>query len=483
MGKIKISELDKSTSLKGFYTIGTDSNNESVQVSLEFVGTEADRAKTNADAAATATTNANTATANAEAATAAAKTATANANTATTKANEATTKANTAAANADTATANANTATANAEAATTATEKVNATLSDDYTFAVTDRTGTEKSLSLASPADVADMRDSVAELKEKVPNVWANVLAIKDCAIKVDGQIVELTAHKNVIIKDFSTFAPYADKNNYYSPKWITRFDLHYNGLAQITRFYTYHVGLSKDYPDKSTETFMSAVPTLDVSCFDTSKMTTMFRMFDGMSSIQTLDTSGFDVSGLTDTPALDVIFRGCKSLKSIDTTFIERALLLEGNKFSIGQIFSRCSSLTALDVSGWNTQNVTSMEYAFYGCSSLTALDVSEWNTQNVTNMSSMFANCGNLTNLIFGPGWGTQTSTSSNALALDLSSCGSNKSYKMTDETWSSMLTMYDRATAGLTAMTIRIKSTANIPDGWEEQMAARGYTITKV
>ena len=120
MGKIKISELDKSTSLKGFYTIGTDSNNESVQVSLEFVGTEADRAKTNADAAATATTNANTATANAEAATAAAKTATTNANTATTKANEATTKANTAAANADTATANANTATANAEAATTA---------------------------------------------------------------------------------------------------------------------------------------------------------------------------------------------------------------------------------------------------------------------------------------------------------------------------------------------------------------------------
>ena len=151
MGKIKISELDKSTSLKGFYTIGTDSNNESVQVSLEFVGTEADRAKTNADAAATATTNANTATANAEAATAAAKTATSNANTATTKANEATTKANTAAANADTATANANTATANAEAATTEAKKatdeasnVNVELSDDDVLIITDRYGTTK---------------------------------------------------------------------------------------------------------------------------------------------------------------------------------------------------------------------------------------------------------------------------------------------------------------------------------------------------
>ena len=151
MGKIKISELDKSTSLKGFYTIGTDANNESVQVSLEFVGTEADRAKTNADAAATATTNANTATANAEAATAAAKTATTNANTATTKANEATTKANTAAANADTATANANTATANAEAATTEAKKatdeannVNVELSDDDVLIITDRYGTTK---------------------------------------------------------------------------------------------------------------------------------------------------------------------------------------------------------------------------------------------------------------------------------------------------------------------------------------------------
>ena len=63
--------------------------------------------------------------------------------------------------------------------------------------------------------------------------------------------------------------------------------------------------------------------------------------------------------------------------------------------------MFSDCSSLTSLDLSGFNTLNVTNMERMFYECSSLTSLDLSNFNTSNVTNMRDMFAYCTSLTSL----------------------------------------------------------------------------------
>ncbi len=101
MKKIKISELPICTTLKGLFTIGTDADNKSVKVSLEFV----EEAAGNAD---TATANANKAATAANNAAGTCKTATDAAKAATTAANDATAKANTAAGNADTATANAN---------------------------------------------------------------------------------------------------------------------------------------------------------------------------------------------------------------------------------------------------------------------------------------------------------------------------------------------------------------------------------------
>lgn len=58
--------------------------------------------------------------------------------------------------------------------------------------------------------------------------------------------------------------------------------------------------------------------------------------------------------------------------------------------------MFRNCSGLTSLDLSGFNTQNVTDMRGMFYNCSGLTTLDLSSFNTQNVTNMNLMFNNTG---------------------------------------------------------------------------------------
>jgi surface protein len=63
--------------------------------------------------------------------------------------------------------------------------------------------------------------------------------------------------------------------------------------------------------------------------------------------------------------------------------------------------MFNRCESLTSLDLSLFNTSNVTDMQRMFTLCRNLVELDLSSFDTSNVTNMKYMFADCINLTSL----------------------------------------------------------------------------------
>lgn len=136
MKKIKISELPLSESLKGLHTIGTDAQNRSVKVSLEFIQTTTEEAVNNAN---TATESAKTATDNAVKATEAASKAASEASSAASKADTATADAVKAKEAAEAASAAAKDATALAIKATdeaeTATE--DAIAATEYTEAAT----------------------------------------------------------------------------------------------------------------------------------------------------------------------------------------------------------------------------------------------------------------------------------------------------------------------------------------------------------
>ena len=54
--------------------------------------------------------------------------------------------------------------------------------------------------------------------------------------------------------------------------------------------------------------------------------------------------------------------------------------------------MFAYCSSLTSLDLSSFDTSNVMDMRGMFSGCSSLTSLDLNSFNTSKVTNILQMF-------------------------------------------------------------------------------------------
>ena len=95
-------------------------------------------------------------------------------------------------------------------------------------------------------------------------------------------------------------------------------------------------------------------------------------------------------------------MFDGCRRLTSLDLSHFNTQ-----NVTNMGSMFSGCSGLTSLDLSHFNTQNVTDMSYMFYRCSDLTFLDLSNFNPQNVTGMNWMFSGCSALTTIGCNTAW----------------------------------------------------------------------------
>lgn len=87
------------------------------------------------------------------------------------------------------------------------------------------------------------------------------------------------------------------------------------------------------------------------------------------------------------------------------------------------------------------------------------------------------MFWDCENLTDIKFSSSLGSNNTP----IELNLSDCGKNKGYKLSDKTWESMLNMYDRRKAGLEDSEIVLSEFHNIPKGWKMKMSDKGYIIT--
>ena len=92
----------------------------------------------------------------------------------------------------------------------------------------------------------------------------------------------------------------------------------------------------------------------------------------------------------------INYIFFDCNKLLSIDLSNFNT-----NNVTNMSYMFFNCSSLTSLNLSNFNTNNVNNMNHMFSNCSSLTSLNLSNFNTNNVKDMSSMFSNCSSLTSL----------------------------------------------------------------------------------
>ena len=115
--------------------------------------------------------------------------------------------------------------------------------------------------------------------------------------------------------------------------------------------------------------------------------------MFSRCSSLTSLNLSNFNSQNVIN---MDWMFAGCSSLTSLNLSKFNTQ-----NVTNMVWMFSGCTSLTNINLSTFNTQNVTNMNNMFSWCSSLTNINLSNFNTQNVTNMNAMFFKCSSLTNI----------------------------------------------------------------------------------
>ena len=163
----------------------------------------------------------------------------------------------------------------------------------------------------------------------------------------------------------------------------ITSFDLSKYDTSNVTNMYRMFYDCS-------------GLTSLDVSKFDTSNVTDMSQMFYDCSGLTSLDVSNFDTSKVTD---MSYMFNSCNSLTSLDLSNFDTSMVTD-----MDSMFRDCSGLTTLDLSNFDTSKVTDILLMFAGCSSLTSLDLSNFDTSKITHklsMGNMFNNCNKLTHI----------------------------------------------------------------------------------
>lgn len=178
-----------------------------------------------------------------------------------------------------------------------------------------------------------------------------------------------------------------------------------------------------------------TSLETLDLSSFNTEKVTNMVTMFENSKHLRSLKLpKGFIGSSVTD---LRSMFKDCTSLTELDLSGSNAE-----NVKDMGEMFYGCRALSKLDLTDFKTGQVTTMENMFCICSTLETLDVSSFNTENVTTMLGMFNNCSSLRSLDL-PGFNTANVTQMSSMfkkcsslrSLDLSSFNTRKVAYMQD------------------------------------------------
>ena len=148
---------------------------------------------------------------------------------------------------------------------------------------------------------------------------------------------------------------------------------------------------------------------------------TSLGNMFSDCVNLTSFTSGNTDSSNVT---RLVGMFRGCTSLSSVNASTLQTS-----NVTNINQMFQDCTSLTNLDLSNWDTSNLSKFISGFQGCTNLQTLqlpdnfvtsnatnltaafklcnflgglDISTWDTSNVTTMQSMVQGCSGITDLV---------------------------------------------------------------------------------
>ncbi|HIT05630.1 MAG TPA: BspA family leucine-rich repeat surface protein [Candidatus Scybalocola faecipullorum] len=186
--------------------------------------------------------------------------------------------------------------------------------------------------------------------------------------------------------------------NTSASPKFDVSAEGNHSILAWVREtsgYHKYHIfvaadgGVATGSSCKKMFADCTALKTISFNgCFDTSRATTMYEMFSHSNQLTDLDLSCFNTGNVTDMWGM---FWRCGA-KSVNLSGFNTSRVTNMNFMFYGLPAKQ------LDLTSFDTSNVTTMHAMFAGCTSLESLDISSFHTDKVTYMSSMFADCRNL-------------------------------------------------------------------------------------
>ena len=115
--------------------------------------------------------------------------------------------------------------------------------------------------------------------------------------------------------------------------------------------------------------------------------------MFRGMSNPTSLDLSNFDTSQVTN---MSQMFSDMSNLATLNLSNFDTS-----NVTNMSYMFNYTYRLISLNLSNFDTSQVTNMNSMFFGVSRLTTLNLSNFDTSKVTDMGYMFYGMSSLTTL----------------------------------------------------------------------------------
>lgn len=134
---------------------------------------------------------------------------------------------------------------------------------------------------------------------------------------------------------------------------------------------------------------------------------------FWNFKALTSLDLSNFNTDNVS---SMSFMFANCPSLESIEGL----SNFNTSHVADMSYMFYRCSRLEQIgDLSNWNVSKVTNMSSMFSSCYELQQIgDLSNWNVSKVTKMDRMFANCKKLISLGNLSNWDVNNVLSINAM-----------------------------------------------------------------
>ena len=127
----------------------------------------------------------------------------------------------------------------------------------------------------------------------------------------------------------------------------------------------------------------------IDLTDLDISELDDLSGVFARLNKVEVIDISGWDTSNVT---FMDDMFRKCAKLKNIigienlDVSKLEDASCM----------FYGCENLIELDLTNWNPISLENMSYMFYNCLNLKIIkNIENWQLPNIKDVSYMFYEC----------------------------------------------------------------------------------------